>query len=300
MESPYLLADSLHKRLGGTEVVRGVSLSVRPGEVVGFLGPNGAGKTTTLKMILGLVVPDSGTVRIAGHDPFRDSRALAQVGAVLEGNRNLYWRLSALENLEYFGVLKGLTRRMARERGLALLERFELAGRARSPAGTLSRGMQQKLALSVALVHDPKALILDEPTLGLDYESALEVESLVAQAAQAGKAILLTSHEMSLMERVSTRTVILRAGQVVADSSAAELGRAHRRAYITGLEAELDPARREQLTQLGAELNGVEIRCEGSQLWQVLKILNPLPLSYIRSEGSSLAEVFLKVIQEEP
>ena len=261
LEAPYLSADSLHKRLGGTEVVRGVSLAVRPGEVVGFLGPNGAGKTTTLKMILGLVVPDSGSVRIAGRDPFRDPHSLAQVGAVLEGNRNLYWRLSALENLEYFGVLKGLTRRAARERGLSLLERFGLEGRARSPAGSLSRGMQQKLALSIALVHDPKALILDEPTLGLDYESALEVESLVLQAAQAGKAILLTSHEMSLMERVSTRTVILRAGQVVADSSAAELGRIYRHAYVIGLEAEPDPARREQLVQLGAEVSvgeGVE------------------------------------------
>ena len=109
------------------EAVRGVSLSIDPGEVLAFLGPNGAGKTTTIKMIAGLIRPDAGWVKIAGLDPHQQSQALKGVGAVLEGNRNLYWRLTPLENLEYFGVLRQMPRRRARQKGEQLLEAFGLA-----------------------------------------------------------------------------------------------------------------------------------------------------------------------------
>lgn len=120
--------------------VRDVSLNISAGEVLAFLGPNGAGKTTTIKMIAGLILPDDGWVTIAGRNPHRDSQALRRLGAVLEGNRNLYWRLTAEENLEYFGVLRGLSRSVARQRGQELLERFDLLPKRRTPVQALSRG----------------------------------------------------------------------------------------------------------------------------------------------------------------
>ena len=141
------------------EAVRGVSLTIAAGEVLAFLGSNGAGKTTTIKMMAGLIKPDAGWVRIAGSDPHRNPAALQRLGAVLEGNRNLYWRLTPEENLEYFGVLKGLSRRAARKSGIELLERFGLLEKRRTPVQKLSRGMQQKLAIAVALVHQPQLLL---------------------------------------------------------------------------------------------------------------------------------------------
>ena len=121
------------------EAVRDVSLRIRAGEVLAFLGPNGAGKTTTIKMIGGLVRPDAGQVRIAGLAPHRQSAALKRVGAVLEGNRNLYWRLTPLENIEYFGGLRQVPRRLARQRGEQLLEQFGLGDKRKTPVQKLEK-----------------------------------------------------------------------------------------------------------------------------------------------------------------
>ncbi|MEO1791498.1 MAG: ABC transporter ATP-binding protein, partial [Cyanobacteria bacterium J06629_19] len=145
------LCKSYGRRKARFQAVRGVSLKIAPGEVLAFLGPNGAGKTTTIKMIAGLIRPDVGWVKIAGQDPHREPEALRGVGAVLEGNRNLYWRLTPLENLEYFGVLRGMSRREVRSRGLELLDAFSLLDKRKEPVQKLSRGMQQKIAIAVAL-----------------------------------------------------------------------------------------------------------------------------------------------------
>ena len=182
------------------EAVRQVSLTLDQGEVLAFLGPNGAGKTTTIKTIAGLVEPNGGSVSVAGLNPHKNPQALRYVGAVLEGNRNLYWRLTSEENLEYFGVLKGLTRRQARRKGRELLERFELTPKRRTTVQMLSRGMQQKLAIATALIHQPKLLLLDEPTLGLDVEATQTVKVLVKEIAQEGCAILLTTHQLDIAE----------------------------------------------------------------------------------------------------
>ena len=147
------------------EAVRNVSFNIESGEVLAFLGANGAGKTTTIKMIAGLILPDRGQVKIAGRDPHRQAIARKAVGAVLEGNRNVYWRLNPEENLEYFGVLRGLSGYVARQRAKDLLERFELVPKRNTIVQNLSRGMQQKLAIAVALIHEPQLLLLDEPTL---------------------------------------------------------------------------------------------------------------------------------------
>jgi ABC-2 type transport system ATP-binding protein len=283
------------------EAVRSVSLTLATGEVLAFLGPNGAGKTTTIKMIAGLIRPDAGRVRIAGVDPHRNPEALRLLGAVLEGNRNLYWRLTPEENLEYFGVLKGLSHREASRRGRLLLERFDLLSKRRTTVQTLSRGMQQKLALAVALIHQPKLLLLDEPTLGLDVEATQNVKALVRSIANEGCAILLTTHQLDIAEELSDRVAIIQKGEIIAASPTRDLIRQFSgTAYTIDVEGELDLARVRVLQGVGAEVQAGRVVYMGSQegLYQVIEALKPLPLIQVKKDSADLTEIFLKLVRE--
>lgn len=292
-------------RSGGKrlEAVRSVSLTLATGEVLAFLGPNGAGKTTTIKAIAGLIQPDSGQVRIAGVDPHHNPRALRRLGAVLEGNRNLYWRLTPEENLEYFGVLKGLTRKEARRRGRMLLERFDLTAKRRAPVQNLSRGMQQKLAIAVALVHEPQLLLLDEPTLGLDVEATLHVKALVRAIAKEGCAILLTTHQLDIAEELSDRVAIIHKGEIIAASPTRELIRQFSGStYSIEVDGELDASRVEALQGVGAEIQAERIVYLGHPegLYRVLEVLRPLPLIAVKKDAADLTAIFLKLVRNEP
>ena len=282
------------------EAVRGVSLTIAAGEVLAFLGPNGAGKTTTIKMMAGLIKPDAGWVRIAGSDPHRNPTALQGLGAVLEGNRNLYWRLTPEENLEYFGVLKGLSRRDVRKSGIQLLEQFGLLQKRRTPVQRLSRGMQQKLAIAVALVHQPQLLLLDEPTLGLDVEATENVKILVREIASAGCAILLTTHQLGIAEELSDRIAIIQKGEILAESQTQQLIRQFSgTAYKIETEGELDTARTRALEAIGAVVqNGLIYVNKKELVYQVLDILKPLPLHRVEKEQADLTEIFLKLVRE--
>ncbi|HEY9649189.1 MAG TPA: ABC transporter ATP-binding protein [Coleofasciculaceae cyanobacterium] len=299
-----LEVDNLKKtyRSGGRilEAVRSVSLTLTAGEVLAFLGPNGAGKTTTIKMIAGLIRPDGGQVRIAGIDPHRNPKALRFVGAVLEGNRNLYWRLTPEENLEYFGVLKGLSGQEARRRGKELLARFDLISKRRVTVQTLSRGMQQKLAIAVALVHQPKLLLLDEPTLGLDVEATVHVKALVRAIVSSGCAILLTTHQLDIAEELSDRVAIIQKGEIVAASPTRDLIRQFSgTTYIIEVEAELDAARIKALQDVGAEVQAGRVVYMGSSdgLYQVIETLKPIPLVQVKKDAADLTAIFLKLVQ---
>lgn len=279
--------------------VQDVSLSIARREVLAFLGPNGAGKTTTIKMIAGLIQPDEGWVRIAGRNPHHDTRTLRSLGAVLEGNRNLYWRLTPEENLEYFGVLRGLSRRIARQRKQELLERFGLMQKRRAIVQTLSRGMQQKLAIAVALIHDPDLLLLDEPTLGLDVEATENVKELVREIAAEGRAILLTTHQLNIAEELSDRVAIINQGKIVIEQPTTELIRQFSgTAYAIELEQPLDPTRIRQIKALGetVEQQQVYVR-EPQQLYPILEILNPLPLVRVEKDQANLTDIFFKLIK---
>lgn len=282
-----------------TEAVRDVSLTITAQQVLAFLGPNGAGKTTTIKMIAGLILPDRGSVRISGRDPHRDSRALGSLGAVLEGNRNLYWRLTPEENLEYFGVLRGLSRQVARQRGRELLDRFELDHKRKAPVQALSRGMQQKLAIAVALIHQPQLLLLDEPTLGLDVEATQTVKRLIREIASEGRAILLTTHQLDIAEELSDRVAIINQGAIVAEQSTADLIRQFSgTAYTIELEAELVGDRVSKLRALGAVVDAKIIHVRSPEiLYLVLQILDPLPLVRVEKEQANLTEVFLQLVK---
>lgn len=297
----YNLRKTYRQRGRLVEAVRGVSLSINAGEVLAFLGPNGAGKTTSIKMIAGLIRPDTGWVKIAGRDPHRNPQALRMLGAVLEGNRNLYWRLTPEENLEYFGVLRGSSRRAAHRQGLNLLDRFGLLDKRRTPVQALSRGMQQKLAIAVALVHQPRLLLLDEPTLGLDVEASQNVKALVRELAGEGCAILLTTHQLDVAEEISDRVAIIQKGEIIALEPTREIIRRFSGStYTIEIEGELDQVRVSKIEALGAVVQERQIVYAGTSegIYQVLQVLSPLPLVQVKKDQADLTKIFLKLVRE--
>ena len=232
MDIPAIDVNELVKiyRSGGPRVVDGVSLQIPPGIVFGFLGPNGAGKTTTIKIAAGLLAPTSGRVRLGGYDVTRQrAQAMGQFGAVLEGSRNVYWTLSAWQNLLYFGRLKGLRKAEARSRAEELLTDLELWDRRDEPVGRYSRGMQQKVAIAAALIADPAIVLLDEPTLGLDVQATRTVKEWIRTLSnERGKTVLLTTHQLDVVEEVCDRVGVIRSGRMVADVSTDALLRSFR------------------------------------------------------------------------
>lgn len=226
--------------------VDGVNLVVEPGEIVGLLGQNGAGKTTTIKIACGLIRPDSGTALVNGYDVGRQRRhALVHLSAVLEGNRNLYWRLTARENLEYFAGNRGWSARAVRRDIDTLLERFDLKAKEHELVSSLSRGMQQKLAIAVALLANSEVVLLDEPTLGLDVETGHEVRALLREVAADGRTVVLSTHDMPVVQELCQRTVIIDRGRVVTDDSVSNLlGLFRSRAYQVNLSSPLTTEQR--------------------------------------------------------
>lgn len=215
----------LTKRYGRITAVEDVSLVVPTGQVLGLLGPNGAGKTTTIKMMTGLVTPTSGTARLGGFDIDKQrSQAVQRIGAVLEGSRNVYWSLSAWQNLLYFGRLKGLRTAEIKPRSERLLRDLDLWERRNEKVGGFSRGMQQKVAVAAALVTDPSIVLLDEPTIGLDVEAARTVRHWVQRLArEEGKTVVLTTHQLAMAEELADRVAVIRDGRIITDLPTGEL-----------------------------------------------------------------------------
>lgn len=197
--------------------VDGVSLQIERGEIFGLLGPNGAGKSTTIRMLCTLLEPTSGTARVNGFDIVKQANQVRQnLGTVLAGERSIYWKLTARENLEYFAALYHLPPDVAKKRVNELLERMELTGRADDLVEKFSTGMKQRVAISKALVANPPILLLDEPTLGLDPQAARNLRELIAQLKEEGHTILLTTHYMEEADQLSDRIGIIDQGKIIA------------------------------------------------------------------------------------
>lgn len=283
------------------EAVKNVSLNIASGQVMAFLGPNGAGKTTSIKMMAGLIKPDFGWTKISGINPHKNPSALEKLGAVLEGNRNVYWRLTPQENLEYFGVLKGLTHSQARKSGIALLERFGLQHKRRTAVQQLSRGMQQKLAFAVALVHQPEILLLDEPTLGLDVEATEDVKVLVREIAASGCAILLTTHQLDIAEQLADNIAIIQKGEIITELPTDELIRKFSgKAYKIQIESVLDEVRITELEKIGVEVEQKRIIyvSQPEFIYKVFDIIKPLELKIVEKAEADLTQIFLKLVKE--
>jgi ABC-2 type transport system ATP-binding protein len=207
-----LQAENLTKRFGPLTAVQGLSLEVRQGEIFGFLGPNGAGKTTSINMLCGLLKPDEGQVRLYGKT-LRGGQARTQVG-VCPQQAVLWERLTCLEQLQFIGQMYGLPGRLARQRGLQLLEELNLAEKRNQQARRLSGGMQRRLNLALALVHDPKIVILDEPEAGLDPQNRVRVREVIRSLA-GRKTVILTTHNMDEAERLAERVAIIDHGRLL-------------------------------------------------------------------------------------
>jgi ABC-2 type transport system ATP-binding protein len=222
---------NLVKRFDAVLAVDDLSFSVAPGEIFGFLGGNGAGKTTTLRMVLDIIRPTSGMIRVLGATP--DRRAAAAIGFLPE-ERGLYAGMSAIDTIVYFGRLKGLDEPLARRRGLELLERFDLAERAKSHIGDMSKGMAQKVQLATALVNEPELLMLDEPFSGLDPVNQGLLENEILRAARRGAAVIFSTHVMQHAERLCDRLLLLKKGRKRFEGTIAE-ARAQLPATLTAL-----------------------------------------------------------------
>ena len=216
-------ADHLNKRFGDKVAVADVSFDVRAGEIFGFLGPNGAGKTTTIKMIVGLLKPTSGTARVAGFDVQSQPLLAKAASGYVPDEPNLYSKLSARELLRFVGDLYELPEEMVVRRTDELLRMFDLTEAADDMTDSYSHGMQQKTSLAAALLHDPKVLILDEPTVGLDPKSARLIKDILSQLAERGAAIMLSTHILEIAERMCDRIGIINHGQLVAVGTLDEL-----------------------------------------------------------------------------
>jgi ABC-2 type transport system ATP-binding protein len=204
----------------------GVDLSVPTGEVHGLLGPNGAGKTTLCKILSTVLLPTSGTAVIAGYDVVRETAAVRRlVGIVFGGERGLYTRLTARQNLEFWATMYGLAGRTRRSRVETMLERVGLADRAGQRVEGFSRGMKQRLHLARGLVGDPKVVLLDEPTTGMDPVAARDFRTLVGELRQEGRTVLLTTHDMAEAEAVCDRVTLIDGGRLLATERPATLSR---------------------------------------------------------------------------
>jgi ABC-2 type transport system ATP-binding protein len=210
----------LTKRYGQLEALHDLSFTVRPGEIFGFVGANGAGKTTTMRVVLGVLEADAGSV-IWDGSPITFA-ARRRIGYIPE-DRGLYPKMSVIAQLEYFAQLHGLKRNAAREASTRLLERFGLADRAKSQLQSLSHGNQQRVQLAAALVFSPELLVLDEPFAGLDPVAVDAMTEVLRSEADAGKPVVLSSHQLDIVERICDRVGIINHGQMVATGTVDEL-----------------------------------------------------------------------------
>ena len=246
---------STEGKIESTVALDRLTIRVEPGECYGLLGPNGAGKTTTARMLATLLEPTTGSASVAGFDILRDARDVRRrIGVMFAGERGLYWRLTGRENLQLFARLQYMPGHLVRARIRKLEERLGLASRTHELVETYSTGMKQRLNLARVLLHDPPVLLLDEPTAALDPSAARATRDLIRKLRNAGKGVLLTTHNMHEAEEVCNRVGILHRGELVAEGIPSELIRA------AGLEPRLE-------LRIVGELEAARRSVQSSLLW---------------------------------
>ncbi|MBI2949213.1 MAG: ATP-binding cassette domain-containing protein [Verrucomicrobia bacterium] len=241
-----LKARELLKRFGEICAVNQVSFEVREGEIYGLLGPNGAGKTTTISMTCGLLKPDAGEVLVAGKNFWSDPQGARRILGVVPQEVALYDELTGRENLEFWGRLAGLAPKESRQRATEVLEALSLADRAQDPVKTYSGGMKRRINLGCALLHRPRLLLLDEPTVGIDPQARMNILEFVRGLATSGTAILYTTHYLEEAETLCQRIGIIDHGRLLAEGTLTELQRRLGGDQLFVLEGDLQNATPEQ------------------------------------------------------
>ncbi|MGU3436225.1 ATP-binding cassette domain-containing protein [Actinomycetes bacterium M1A6_2h] len=290
MTTTALHIDSLVKTFGKTTALDGLSMTVETGSIAGFLGPNGAGKSTTIRILLGLLRADSGSVTVLGHDPWADSVALHRRLAYVPGDVNLWPALTGGEIIDLLGRLRGGIDNARRDE---LLERFELDPRKK--ARTYSKGNRQKVALVAALSADVELLVLDEPTSGLDPLMERVFQDAVIDAAGRGTTVLLSSHILSEVEKLCDTVTILRAGRTVQSGSLQEMRHLTRTRF--DITTERDPGELVEVTGVhNATLDGhkMSFDVDPAAMADVVRAVSALGVRSLTSTPPSLEDLFLR------
>lgn len=293
MAETILKCKDLHKKIGKKEILKGVSLEVNEGDILGFIGPNGAGKTTTIKLILGLQGITSGEVNINGYDIKKDfTKAIRRVGAIIE-NPDLYMYLTGYENLKLVAnMYKGITK----ERIMEVVKLVKLENRINDKVSKYSLGMRQRLGVAQAILHKPNLLVLDEPTNGLDPEGIKEMRDLLKKLAKQGMAIFISSHNLAEMETLCNKVCIIQNGEVVETNDIPAIkstGEAHYKIVVDNTE---------KITEIISvpteikEKDEFTIIAEREQVPNIIKILieNNIKVYEVNEEKLSLEDAFLK------
>lgn len=264
-----IVAENLVKKFDDFTAVNHVSLNVAKGQVMALLGPNGAGKTTTVRMLTSVLVPTSGSARVAGYDVVKDADQVRAVVGVLTEHHGLYGRSNAEEYLQFFGKLYGLDASARRKQIDTLLEMFGLAEHKKKRLGEYSKGMRQKLALVRAMMHEPQVLLLDEPTSAMDPESAHMVRQAIRGLRSSERTIVLCTHNLLEAELLADQVAIIRRGRVIFNDTPRNI-----KLKLLGLP--------EYEARLAIPLNGREIELTGEaelinrgEDWLRFKIANP-------------------------
>jgi ABC-2 type transport system ATP-binding protein len=246
----------LRKSYGPLTAVAGVSFTAQPGEIFGLLGPNGAGKTTTIGCISGLLTPTAGAVRVMGHDVVREGPAARRALGIAPQEIALFEEVSAIENLRYWGGAQGMRDGLLRDRMQKVLDLTGLADRAREPVKRYSGGMKRRLNFACAIVHLPKVLLLDEPTVGVDPQSRVRLLDLVRAEARGGACVLYTTHYMEEAESLCDRLAIVDHGRIIAHGTLPELRKMLGERDVLRLTGVFSPAAARDASE---RLGGVEV-----------------------------------------
>ena len=276
-----LEVSKLVKRYGDNLAVSDISFSIMPGEIYGLLGPNGAGKSSTINIITGLIRKDGGQVTIGGLDLDRDLTKAKYLLGIVPQDLAIYNDLTALQNVKFFGSLYGLSGSTLQAKAMETLEFVGLKDKARDKVKTFSGGMKRRLNIACGLVHRPKLLILDEPTVGIDPQSRNHIMEAILKLNREGMTILYTTHYMEEAEQLCSRIAIMDAGQIVAQGNLAELRSLIEENWYVALKVKGTPPMDALSRVAGVEkidLNGNMIRftCRGkhSQLKDILEVLS--------------------------
>ena len=215
--------ENLTKDFGQFRAVDNVNLKVEPGEVLAMLGPNGAGKTTTVRMMTSILAPTRGSARIAGYDILTEPERVREHVGVLTEQHGLYERMNGLDYLDFFGEVYHLPRQIRRERATQLMTQFGLEDALKKRVGEYSKGMKQKLALVRAMIHDPRVLLLDEPTSAMDPQSAKQVRDAIIELQKSERTFLITTHNLTEAQLLADRIAIIRHGRIIANGTLDDL-----------------------------------------------------------------------------